>query len=85
MQHNFLKTENALKPIKISVAPKTPTNPNQPQDTFELVFSASRHFDTNKNIMTDFPCCVSVSLQQWPMYMVDYSGVNVQVPGKVNY
>lgn len=25
------------------------------------------------------------SLQQWPMYMVDYSGVNVQVPGKVNY
>uniref|UniRef100_A0A8C9XLM5 GTF2I repeat domain containing 1 n=1 Tax=Sander lucioperca TaxID=283035 RepID=A0A8C9XLM5_SANLU len=22
---------------------------------------------------------------QWPMYMVDYSGVNVQVPGKVNY
>ncbi|XP_038564300.1 general transcription factor II-I repeat domain-containing protein 1 isoform X2 [Micropterus salmoides] len=21
----------------------------------------------------------------WPMYMVDYSGVNVQVPGKVNY
>lgn len=25
------------------------------------------------------------ALQQWPMYMVDYSGVNVQVPGKVNY
>lgn len=23
--------------------------------------------------------------QQWPMYMVDYGGVNVQVPGKVNY
>lgn len=35
--------------------------------------------------MTDFPCYVCVSLQQWPMYMVDYSGVNVQVPGKVNY
>lgn len=28
---------------------------------------------------------VCVPLQQWPMYMVDYSGVNVQVPGKVNY
>uniref|UniRef100_A0A3Q2QBL9 GTF2I repeat domain containing 1 n=1 Tax=Fundulus heteroclitus TaxID=8078 RepID=A0A3Q2QBL9_FUNHE len=24
-------------------------------------------------------------MQQWPMYMVDYSGVNVQVPGKVHY
>lgn len=29
--------------------------------------------------------CVCLPLQQWPMYMVDYSGVNVQVPGKVNY
>lgn len=29
--------------------------------------------------------CVCFPLQQWPMYMVDYSGVNVQVPGKVNY
>uniref|UniRef100_A0A3B5A942 GTF2I repeat domain containing 1 n=1 Tax=Stegastes partitus TaxID=144197 RepID=A0A3B5A942_9TELE len=28
---------------------------------------------------------IPVMLQQWPMYMVDYSGVNVQVPGKVNY
>ncbi|KAI3373996.1 hypothetical protein L3Q82_022561 [Scortum barcoo] len=28
---------------------------------------------------------VMVRLKQWPMYMVDYSGVNVQVPGKVNY
>uniref|UniRef100_A0A3Q2XSK4 GTF2I repeat domain containing 1 n=1 Tax=Hippocampus comes TaxID=109280 RepID=A0A3Q2XSK4_HIPCM len=24
-------------------------------------------------------------IPQWPMYMVDYSGVNMQVPGKVNY
>lgn len=35
--------------------------------------------------MTDFALSLSVCLQQWPMYMVDYSGVNVQVPGKVNY
>ncbi|XP_035864901.1 general transcription factor II-I repeat domain-containing protein 1 isoform X1 [Sander lucioperca] len=26
-----------------------------------------------------------IPVMQWPMYMVDYSGVNVQVPGKVNY
>ncbi|XP_029374874.1 general transcription factor II-I repeat domain-containing protein 1 isoform X2 [Echeneis naucrates] len=26
-----------------------------------------------------------IPMMQWPMYMVDYSGVNVQVPGKVNY
>uniref|UniRef100_H3CGH0 GTF2I repeat domain containing 1 n=1 Tax=Tetraodon nigroviridis TaxID=99883 RepID=H3CGH0_TETNG len=26
-----------------------------------------------------------IPVMQWPMYMVDYSGVNLQVPGKVNY
>ncbi|XP_056140563.1 general transcription factor II-I repeat domain-containing protein 1 isoform X2 [Lampris incognitus] len=26
-----------------------------------------------------------IPVMQWPMYMVDYSGVNVQVPGKVKY
>lgn len=26
-----------------------------------------------------------IPVMQWPMYMVDYSGVNVPVPGKVNY
>ncbi|XP_068188271.1 general transcription factor II-I repeat domain-containing protein 1 isoform X3 [Antennarius striatus] len=26
-----------------------------------------------------------IPVMQWPMYMVDYSGVNFQVPGKVNY
>ncbi|XP_037544144.1 general transcription factor II-I repeat domain-containing protein 1 [Nematolebias whitei] len=26
-----------------------------------------------------------IPVMQWPMYMVDYSGLNVQVPGKVNY
>ncbi|KAK1882967.1 General transcription factor II-I repeat domain containing protein 1 [Dissostichus eleginoides] len=26
-----------------------------------------------------------IPVMQWPMYMVDYSSVNVQVPGKVNY
>ncbi|XP_035998671.1 general transcription factor II-I repeat domain-containing protein 1 isoform X2 [Fundulus heteroclitus] len=26
-----------------------------------------------------------IPVMQWPMYMVDYSGVNVQVPGKVHY
>ncbi|XP_058483618.1 general transcription factor II-I repeat domain-containing protein 1 [Solea solea] len=26
-----------------------------------------------------------IPVMQWPMYMVDYSGVNMQVPGKVNY
>uniref|UniRef100_A0A8C1XC00 GTF2I repeat domain containing 1 n=1 Tax=Cyprinus carpio TaxID=7962 RepID=A0A8C1XC00_CYPCA len=31
------------------------------------------------------PVMVSRHITQWPMYMVDYSGVNVQVPGKVKY
>ncbi|KAM6970051.1 general transcription factor II-I repeat domain-containing protein 1 [Aplochiton taeniatus] len=26
-----------------------------------------------------------IPVMQWPMYMVDYSGMNVQVPGKVEY
>ncbi|XP_010900592.1 general transcription factor II-I repeat domain-containing protein 1 [Esox lucius] len=26
-----------------------------------------------------------IPVMQWPMYMVDYSGMNVQVPGKVKY
>lgn len=26
-----------------------------------------------------------IPVMQWPMYMVDYSGVNMQLPGKVNY
>ncbi|XP_039612565.1 general transcription factor II-I repeat domain-containing protein 1 [Polypterus senegalus] len=26
-----------------------------------------------------------ISVMQWPMYMLDYSGVNVQVPGQVKY
>ncbi|KAL0994593.1 hypothetical protein UPYG_G00124560 [Umbra pygmaea] len=26
-----------------------------------------------------------IPVMQWPMYMVDYSGVNMQVPGKVKY
>nr|XP_057944302.1 general transcription factor II-I repeat domain-containing protein 1 isoform X2 [Doryrhamphus excisus] len=31
------------------------------------------------------PSANQIPLMQWPMYMVDYSGVNMQVPGKVNY
>ncbi|XP_037125349.1 general transcription factor II-I repeat domain-containing protein 1 isoform X2 [Syngnathus acus] len=31
------------------------------------------------------PSANQIPVMQWPMYMVDYSGVNMQVPGKVNY
>uniref|UniRef100_A0A3Q3DBF5 GTF2I repeat domain containing 1 n=1 Tax=Hippocampus comes TaxID=109280 RepID=A0A3Q3DBF5_HIPCM len=31
------------------------------------------------------PPASQIPVMQWPMYMVDYSGVNMQVPGKVNY
>ncbi|XP_049598438.1 general transcription factor II-I repeat domain-containing protein 1 isoform X3 [Syngnathus scovelli] len=31
------------------------------------------------------PSSNQIPVMQWPMYMVDYSGVNMQVPGKVNY
>ncbi|XP_024119423.1 general transcription factor II-I repeat domain-containing protein 1 isoform X2 [Oryzias melastigma] len=31
------------------------------------------------------PSANQIPVMQWPMYMVDYGGVNVQVPGKVNY
>uniref|UniRef100_A0A3P9KG12 GTF2I repeat domain containing 1 n=1 Tax=Oryzias latipes TaxID=8090 RepID=A0A3P9KG12_ORYLA len=31
------------------------------------------------------PSTNQIPVMQWPMYMVDYGGVNVQVPGKVNY
>ncbi|XP_061754855.1 general transcription factor II-I repeat domain-containing protein 1 isoform X3 [Nerophis ophidion] len=31
------------------------------------------------------PSTNQIPVMQWPMYMVDYSGVNMQVPGKVNY
>ncbi|XP_056297483.1 general transcription factor II-I repeat domain-containing protein 1 isoform X2 [Pseudoliparis swirei] len=34
---------------------------------------------------SDLTSTNQIPVMQWPMYMVDYSGVNVQVPGKVNY